>query len=76
VGERNYDNVTVAADGALFYLQRPQSGAVHDGADPEAPVVADLWRFDFEERKPKLLRGEVTDYSLSGDRKKLLIAAP
>ncbi|RTL20633.1 MAG: peptidase S41 [Burkholderiales bacterium] len=76
VGERNYDNVTVAADGALFYLQRPQPGAVHDGADPEAPVVADLWRFDFEERKPKLLRGEVTDYSLSGDRKKLLIAAP
>lgn len=75
-GERNYDNLAVGADGALFYLQRPQPGAAHDGAEPESAPAAELWRFDFEERKPKMLKGDVTDYSLSGDRKKLLITGP
>lgn len=73
VAERNYDNLAVAADGALFYLQRPQPGASVEPPQAEKRATAELWRFDFEERKPKLLRSGVADFSLSEDHKKLLL---
>lgn len=73
VAERNYDQLAVAADGALFYLQRPQPGASVEPPQAERQATAELWRFDFEERKPKMLRSGVADYSLSEDHKKLLL---
>lgn len=73
VGERNYEALAVGADGALFYLQRPQPGAANDGPQAERTATGELWRFDFEERKPKLLKSGVADYSLSEDHKKLLL---
>ncbi|MCV2364366.1 PDZ domain-containing protein [Paucibacter sp. DJ1R-11] len=74
VAERNYDSLAVAADGALFYLQRRQRGA--SGEPPEnaeAGNEAELFRFDFKERESKQLRAGVQAISLSGDGKKLLL---
>jgi len=73
VAERNYDTLAVASDGALYYLQRPQPGASVEPPSAERRATAELWRFDFEERKPKLLRTGIADYSLSEDHKKLLL---
>jgi tricorn protease len=73
VAERNYDRLAVAADGALFYLQRPQPGASNEAPQAERRATAELWRFDFKERKPKMLRSAIADFSLSEDRKKLLL---
>ncbi|MDR7296395.1 tricorn protease [Pelomonas aquatica] len=73
VAERNYDSLAVASDGALFYLQRPQPGASNEPPQAEKRATAELWRFDFEERKPRLLRTGIADYSLSEDHQKLLL---
>ena len=73
LAERNYDNLAVAADGSLFYLQRPQPGASSEPAQAERRATAELWRFDAEERKPKMLRTGVAEFSLSEDGKKLLL---
>lgn len=73
VAERNYDSLAVASDGALFYLQRPQPGASNEPPQAEKRATAELWRFDFEERKPKLLRTGIAEYSLSEDHQKLLL---
>ena len=73
VAERNYDSLAVASDGALYYLQRPQPGVSNELPQAERRATAELWRFDFEERKPKLLRSGIADYSLSEDHKKLLV---
>jgi tricorn protease len=73
VAERNYDSLAVASDGALYYLQRPQPGVSNELPQAERRATSELWRFDFEERKPKLLRTGISDYSLSEDHKKLLV---
>ena len=73
VAERNYDNLAVAFDGALFYLQQPQPGASNEPPQADRRATAELWRFDFEERKPKMLRTGIADFSLSEDHKKLLL---
>jgi len=73
VAERNYDGLAVGSDGALFYLQRPQPGASNEPPQAERRATAELWRFDFEERKPKMIKGGVAEFSLSEDRKKLLL---
>jgi tricorn protease len=72
VAERNYDNLAVGADGALFYLQHP-AGRERGAAEAERRATAELWRFDMEERKPKMIKAGVADYSLSEDHKKLLL---
>lgn len=73
LAERNYDNLAVASDGALYYLQRPQPGASTEPPQAERRATAELWRFDFEERKPKMLRTGIAEFSLSEDGKKLLL---
>lgn len=74
--ERNYDSLAVASDGALFYMQRPQPGASGESPQDDGRATGELWRFDFEERQPKMLRGGVAEFSLSEDRKKLLLTLP
>ncbi|GAB3245606.1 S41 family peptidase [Chitinimonas naiadis] len=73
VAERNYDNLTVASDGALFYLERKQAGSSTEPPDVEEANNAELYRFNFEDRKAKSLRQGIAGYSLSADGKKLLL---
>ncbi|MFG6441407.1 S41 family peptidase [Roseateles sp. LKC17W] len=73
LAERNYDNLAVGADGALFYLQRPQPGASNEAPQAERRATAELWRYDPQERKAKRLKEGVAEFSLSGDAKKLLL---
>jgi tricorn protease len=73
IPERDNQGLAVAADGALWLLDRRQPGIVREAAEGGGPAPADLHRFDFEERKAKLVRSGVLDFSLSGDGKKLLL---
>lgn len=75
VAERNYDDVTVAADGALFYLARKQPGSSVEPPNPrlDRAASAELYRFNFEDRTEKMLRPYVADVTASADRKKLLL---
>lgn len=71
--ERNHQGLAVAGDGALWFLDRRQPGAVREAPEAEAAPAADLYRFDFEQRSAKLLRSGVANFSFSGDGKKLLL---
>ncbi|MCH7345342.1 PDZ domain-containing protein [Pelomonas sp. CA6] len=77
VAERRYDQLAVAADGSLYYLERRQPGVSHEpptaGGDEGG---AELYRFDFEERKATLLKTGVREFSLSPDGRKLLLQLP
>jgi tricorn protease len=73
VAERNYERLLVAADGALLYLSRRQAGSSIEPPGPNRNADADLYRFNFEDREEKLLRGHLVDASTSADRKKLLL---
>jgi tricorn protease len=73
VPERNYYDLVVAADGALFYLSGKQPGASLEPPSSANNPNADLYRYDFEERNEKLLKSSVGDLDVSGDRKKLVI---
>ena len=75
VPERDYGELIVAADGALFYLAHAQPGSTEE--PPGSPVArganGELYRYDFEERSEKPLRRGLVDISPSADRKKLLL---
>lgn len=73
VAERNYGSLSVASDGALFYLELPQSGASNEPPGVDNRNSASLYRFDFTERKAALVHQGVSDYQLSYDGKKLLL---
>ncbi|WP_269533465.1 S41 family peptidase [Chitinimonas sp. BJYL2] len=75
VAERNYDSLTAAADGALFYLARKQPGSSIEPDNNARGANADLYRYNREERSEKLLKSGVSDLSASLDGKKLLISA-
>lgn len=73
VAERNYRRLEVASDGALFYLELPQSGASNEPPGSDNRNSASLYRFDFTERKAALVQQGLNDYELSSDGKKLLL---
>jgi tricorn protease len=73
VAERNYSDLAVASDGALFYLDNRQPGVSVEPPDAETSGQADLVRFNFEERKPKTLKSGVQSFDLSADGKKVLL---
>jgi tricorn protease len=73
VAERHYDNLIVAADGALFYLARRQPGATAEPPGPAADADGELFRYSFEERAEKSVRAHLQEVSASPDRKKLLL---
>lgn len=75
VAERNYSRLSVASDGALFYLELPQSGASNEPPGSDTRNSASLYRFDFKERKAALVQQGISDYQLSGDGKKLLLVS-
>jgi tricorn protease len=75
VPERNYDSLVPAADGSLFYVAHKQPGSSQEPPTPPTPRGADaeLFRYNFDERTEKQLRGGLLDISASADRKKLLL---
>lgn len=73
VAERRYESLAVACDGALFYLERRQPGVTAEPPGTELENDAELYRFDFAERKAKSLKQGVADMSMSADGKKLLL---
>ncbi len=73
VAERNYDSLSVAADGALFYLERKQPGSSNEPPEVERKDDAELYRFNFEDRKTKSLKQGIASYDMSADGKKLLL---
>ena len=74
VAERNYDDLIVASDGALFYLSRRQPGSITEPPGPGGDADADLYRYNFEDRAEKQLKSNLVDVSASADRKKLLLS--
>ncbi len=73
VAERNYDDLVVGSDGALFYLSRKQPGSSAEPPGPKAEANADLYRYSFEDRAEKLLKASLMGLSISPDAKKLLL---
>ncbi|WP_077033278.1 S41 family peptidase [Pelomonas sp. KK5] len=73
VAERNYDSLAVASDGALFYLEHRQPGISHEPPGAGEENDAELYRFDFEEKKSKSLKDGLRDFRLSADGKVLLL---
>jgi len=73
VAERNYDNLIVASDGALFYLSRRQPGATTEPPGPGAEADGELYRYSFEDRTEKAVKSRLVDVSASADHKKLLL---
>ncbi|KKO48012.1 peptidase S41 [Arsukibacterium sp. MJ3] len=73
VAERNYDSLSVASDGALFYLERNQPGSSNELPGADGRNNATLYRFDFEEKKSESVKQDIASYSLSDDGKKILL---
>ncbi|UXH76801.1 S41 family peptidase [Roseateles amylovorans] len=74
VAQARYDHLSVAADGALFYLERRQPGVSAEAPSAgEGAPRSDLYRFDFDEKSTKMVKPAVNDYSLSADGKKILL---
>lgn len=73
VAERNYDSLKVAADGALFWLERRAPGASIEPPEAEPTGNGELYRFNFEERKAKSLKTGVQSFDVSADGKRLLL---
>jgi tricorn protease len=72
VAERRYGSLATAADGALFYLEIRQPGvSTEPGGTSENN--AELYRYDFTERKAKSVKQGIENIAISGDRKKLLL---
>ncbi|MFZ6774657.1 S41 family peptidase [Undibacterium sp. SXout7W] len=73
VAEKNNQHLTVASDGALFFLERPQPGASNEPPPDRSRNTANLMRFHMEDKKAKLVKAGIHDYSMSADHKKLLL---
>jgi tricorn protease len=75
--EKNYSELKVAADGALWFLDRSQPGASNEGPAADNANSAKLHRFDFKERKAVQVKEKLADFDFSSDGKQLLtIEAP
>ncbi|MBU1310870.1 MAG: PDZ domain-containing protein [Gammaproteobacteria bacterium] len=73
LAERNYDSLSVADDGALFYVERIQPGSSNEPPAQRSDNDGSLYRFDFEEKKSELVKDNLANYQLSQDGKKLLL---
>ena len=73
IAERNNTALAVAQDGGLFFLERPQPGVSNDPPAERSPNTANLMRFNVEEKKAKLIKAGITNFSLSADGKKMLL---
>jgi len=75
VAERSYTALSVAHDGALFFMEMRQPGvSVEPGGN--GPFRASLKRFDFKSKKAATAMERVQAYVLSRDGKTILLATP
>ena len=75
IAERSYTALTVAHDGALFFMELQQPGvSIEPGGN--GPFRAALKRFDFKSKKASTAMDSVQAYVLSQDRKTILVATP
>ncbi|MCB1182893.1 PD40 domain-containing protein [bacterium] len=72
VAERNYGNLAVGDDGALYYLDFPQPGGSNEppGERGEAP---ELVRFDFDDLEAKTVMSGVRSFVVAADGKHVLL---
>ena len=75
VAERSYSTLSVAHDGALFFMELPQPGASVEPNGNGAPHGT-LKRFDFKSKKAATAMDRVQAYVFSHDRKTILVATP
>ncbi len=71
--EGNYSSLQVAADGSLFYIESPQSGATNEPPGESGAGERELKRFDFEEREASTVRRGVTAFVIAANGKKMLL---
>lgn len=74
LAERNYDNLAVADDGKLYFVQRVQQGGSNEPPGSDEQSANELLRFDFEEREVESLLDGVNEFHLSANGKHLLLA--
>lgn len=75
LAERNYDSLSVADDGALFYIERSQPGASNEPPGSNGQNNGTLYRYDFKEKKAEQVKDSLASYHLSNDGKKLLLVS-
>ncbi len=73
VAERNYRNLAVGHDNALYYVQAVQPGATNEPPGSRAVAQNALYRFDMEEQETKSVLSGVNGFTISSDGKKMLI---
>ena len=76
IAERNYNNLSTAEDGSLYFIEQQQPGVSNEIPDSEGQAIHSLKRFDFEEKKVILVKDKVSGYTMSDDGKKLLLHGP
>ncbi len=73
VPRRNYDDLSVGADGALYYLVQRQPGTIEEAPSAKDGGNSELYRYSLDNREEKLLKNGVQNLQLSADRKKWLV---
>lgn len=76
VAERDYRELGIGKDGALYTLARRPEGTESDPPGSETEAVHTLWRFDPTERKETLFLEAVADMAMSADGARLLVGLP
>lgn len=75
VAERSYVALNVAHDGALFFMELQQPGASNE-PNGNGPFAATLKRFDMKSKKASTAMDRIQGYSLSEDRKTIIVNTP
>jgi tricorn protease len=73
VAERSYDNLEVAKDGGLFFIERVQPGISNEPPNAPRGAIHKLMRFDFKSQKASRVFDLVQNYTMSADGKTLLV---
>ncbi len=73
IAERSYDNLEVAKDGGLFFVERVQPGISNEPPNAPRGAIHKLMRFDFKSQKASRVFDLVQNYTMSADGKTLLV---
>lgn len=73
VAERNYSHLSVAKDGALFYIQNVQPGAANTPPGKDAEEENELVRFKFDDKEAETVMAGVTAAAISAGGEHIVI---
>ena len=73
LSERNYSDLNVGSDGALYYLDSPQQGAENKLPGSGGGVQNTLMRFDMKEKEAASVLSGVGGYTISEDGKNIMV---